>query len=905
MSYKINGKTFEAEPRPGQCLRTFARDLGWFGVKKGCDGGDCGACTVWLDGKPVHSCLVPAFRAEGREVTTIEGLACDGVLHPMQQSFLDAQAFQCGFCAAGMIMTSASLTDEQKKDLPFRLKGNLCRCTGYHAIEDALNGIGSVDPDVPGRACGSSLQNPVAHGIVTGTARYTADIKMEGMLHLKVLRSPHAHAKIKAIRTDKAKALPGVHAVFTHEDVPKRPYTSALHDDYRVDPDDTYVLEDVARWVGQRVAAVVADTEGIAEEACRLIEVDYEVLPAVFDPEEAMLPGAPILHHKDFTSRIQHADQNIFLKIESEYGNVERGFAEAEVTVEGTYQSNKISHAHLETHIAIAHKGEDGRLHVRSSSQAPFQVKSKLSYLFGIPLADVHVYTERVGGGFGGKQEMLCEELCVLGTLKTGRPVKWEFTREEEFIAGVSRHPMKVGIKLGAKKDGTLTALQIRVVSNTGAYGNHGGETLAASLSQSLQVYRCPNMQGTGYAVYTNIPPSGAFRGYGSSQTTFPVESAMGDLARKLGMDLMTLQRKNVVVPGDAVHSIWEGPSDAEMGSYGLDQCMDFVEQALASGRGERKPEGDEWLEGKGHAIHMHDCIPPTEQRSEAHINLREDGTYYLTNGFAEMGNGTITSMRQVAASVLNTTASRIELVNSDTDRTPYDTGTFSSVGTSVSCKSVSMAAEVLRDNILNIAAEYASTPVGECKLVDDAVQCGGRTVPLTELYASARDAKHRLEVMRKAYGSPRTTCFNVHGFRVAVHKVTGEIRILQSVHAADAGTILNPMQCRGQIEGAVAQGIGSSLFERMVFDQNGKMVNPTFRNYRISAFADIPRTEIFFADTYDAYGPLGAKSAGETPIIPIAPALSNALADATGIRFDSLPFSADRIFQQLNELPS
>ncbi|HRJ72316.1 MAG TPA: molybdopterin-dependent oxidoreductase [Terrimicrobiaceae bacterium] len=900
MSYKINGKTFAAEPRPGQCLRTFARDLGWFGVKKGCDGGDCGACTVWLDGKPVHSCLVPAYRAEGREVTTIEGLACNGKLHPMQQAFLDAQAFQCGFCAAGMIMTSASLSEEQKQDLPFRLKGNLCRCTGYHAIEDALNGIGSVEEDRAGHACGSSLQNPAAHDIVTGSARYTADVKVEGMIHLKVLRSPHAHARIKAIRTEKARALPGVHAVFTHEDVPDRPYTSALHDDYRVDPDDTFVLDDVVRHVGQRVAAVAADTEGIAEAACRLIEVEYEVLPAVFDPEEAMRPGAPILHKKEFSSRIQHADQNVFLKIDSEYGSVEQGFAEADAVVEGTYESQKVSHAHLETHIAIASQSEDGRIHVRSSSQAPFQVKAKLAYLFGIPLEQVHVYTERVGGGFGGKQEMLCEELCVLAALKTGRPVKWEFTREEEFIAGVSRHPMTTRIKVGAKRDGTLTAIQLRVVSATGAYGNHGGETLAASLSQSLQIYRCPNMQGTGYAVYTNIPPSGAFRGYGSSQTVFAVESAMGELARKLGMDLMALQRKNVVVPGDAVHSIWEGPSDAEMGSYGLDQCMDFVEKALASGRGETKPAGDEWLEGTGHAIHMHDCIPPTEQRSEAHINLRADGTYYLTNGFAEMGNGTLTSMRQVAAAVLNTTASRIELVNADTDKTPYDTGTFSSVGTSVSCKSVSLAAENLRENILNIASEFTGTPRGQCALADDAVVCGGRTIPLTELFASVPDARHRFHVMRKAYGSPRTTCFNVHGFRIAVHRVTGEIRILQSVHAADAGTVLNPMQCRGQIEGAVAQGIGTSLFERMVFDGGGRMVNPTFRNYRISAFADIPRTEVFFADTYDAYGPLGAKSAGETPIIPIAPALGNALADATGVRFRSLPFSADRIFGQL-----
>jgi CO/xanthine dehydrogenase Mo-binding subunit len=291
----------------------------------------------------------------------------------------------------------------------------------------------------------------------------------------------------------------------------------------------------------------------------------------------------------------------------------------------------------------------------------------------------------------------------------------------------------------------------------------------------------------------------------------------------------------------------------------------------------------------------MHDCIPPTEQRSEAHINLRADGTYYLTNGVTEMGNGTITSMRQVAASILNATASRIEIVISDTDKTAYDTGTFSSVGTSVSCKSVSLAAENLRDNVLR---SPASSPPSARAMPprDGAVKCGSRASAVRAV-ESVPDARHRLSVMRKAYGSPRTTCFNVHGFRIAVNRITGEIRILQSVHAADAGTILNPMQCRGQIEGAVAQGIGSSLFERMVFDDHGKMINPTFRNYRISAFADIPRTEIFFADTYDAHGPLGANP--PEPDHSGCPGPRQRTRRRHRHRF-GLPFSADRIFAQL-----
>jgi len=903
MNYKINGKSFSAEPRPGQCLRTFLRDLGWFGVKKGCDAGDCGACTVWLDSKPVHSCLIPAFRAEGREITTVQGLAHNGALHPMQKAFLSAQAYQCGFCTAGMIMTSASLSEEDKKDLPFRLKGNLCRCTGYHAIEDALHGIISIEDDKVGQACGASIQTPLGESIVTGNAHYTMDVAMEGMLHLKVVRSPHAHARIKAIRKEKALAVPGVHAVFTWEDVPRRLYTTATHDDFHVDPDDTYMLDNVARFIGQRLVAVVAETEGAAEEACRLVEIDYEVLPAVFDPEEAMHPGAPILHEAaDAESRIEEPEHNVFTKIESEVGDVEKGFAEADAVYEGTYYTNKVQHAHMETHGSIVWRGEDGRIHVRTSTQAPHLTKNKLAYLFSMFPHQIHVFTERVGGGFGGKQELLSEDLCMLAALTTGRPVKWEFTRTEEFTSTVSRHPMKITIKLGAKNDGTLTAMQIRNVSNTGAYGNHAGEVLASSLGSAMATYRCSSKKGVGYAVYTNTVPSGAFRGYGATQPTFAIECAMDELGRKLGIDPFAIRRKNMLRDHDPVHSIWPAPHDAVMGSYGFDQCFDLVEKALASGRGEKKPEGEDWLEGMGIAAHAQDCAPPTEHRSEAYLTLRPDGTYHLAIGSGEFGNGITNAQRQVVASVLNTRAGNVTMDFADTDRTPYDTGTFGSTGTSVATLAVNKAADALKESLFDIASILTKVPASECRLEHNHVQCGNRSITLKELHDTS-PFRDKLHVARKAYNSPRSTAFLVHGFRIGVHCVTGEIRILQSVQAFDAGTILNPMQARGQVEGGIAQGIGTSLFERMVLDDTGAVINPTFRNYRIPAFADIPRSEIYFAVTCDRYGPLGAKPVGEAPIIPIAAALGNALADATGVRFNSLPFSADRIFAQLTEV--
>ena len=426
---------------------------------------------------------------------------------------------------------------------------------------------------------------------------------------------------------------------------------------------------------------------------------------------------------------------------------------------------------------------------------------------------------------------------------------------------------------------------------------------LAASLGSSMATYRCPNKKGTGIAVYTNTVPSGAFRGYGASQSAFAIESAIDELARMLKMDPFAIRRRNMLRAHDPVHSIWPSPHDTVIGSYGLDQCLDQVEQALTSGRGGAKPAEDDWLEGRGVAIHAQDCAPPTEHRSQSNLALRPDATFELAVGSAEFGNGIRNFHRQVAAAVLNTRAAAIQMDFTDTDTSPYDTGTFASAGTSVAGLGVQRAAEALRDNLLALASQQSGVPVEQCQLADGRVVCGEQTITLEQLYA-ATPLHDALQVSRKAYASPRSTSFLAHGFRIAVHRVTGEIRILQSVQAFDAGKIVNPMQAHGQVEGGIAQGIGTSLFERMVLDEQGAVVNPEFRNYRIPAFADVPRSEVFFVDTFDPYGPLGAKSLGEAPIIPVAPALGNALADATGIRFERLPFSADRIFARLAELP-
>jgi putative selenate reductase molybdopterin-binding subunit len=778
---------------------------------------------------------------------------------------------------------------------------------------------------------GKNLRKVDGFKLVTGRPAFTDDVHLPGMLYGKILPSPHAHARIKRIDTSKAKALPGVHAVLTYQDVPRVPHTTAGQSWPEPSPYDTYLLDSKMRLVGDRVAAVAAESRAIAEEALRLIEVEYEVLPAILEIEQAMAEGAPVIHDEPDSTGIHNAQRNLAGYILKEIGNVEDGFRESDLVIEREFRTQRQQHCPLEPHVTISWLDSDDRLVIRSSTQVPYHTRRQVAMILQLPVGRVHVVKPRIGGGFGGKQEMLLEDISGALALATRRPVKIEYTREEEFYMARSRHPQILNIKMGFKRDGSLMANKMTVLATTGAYGSHANTVQGNTGSKVLPIYRTPNMRFECNVVYTNTPVAGAFRGYGCPQGYFAQESVMDEAASKLGIDPVELRKKNMIRLGDIDElsaQLGEGKKGLprHIRSCGLPECLERGATAIdwirkrqeysnvwpdgvwpaGKRRSPRPAENGHLRRGVGVACSMQGSGIAGVDWAAASLKLNEDGSFNLQVGAADLGTGADTVLAQIAAETLGVSLDKLIVCSGDTDFTPFDVGAYASSTTIISGGAVKKASEKVREHLLRLASKMLDIPADNLMCRDNMVvtkcECK-KSVSMTDLAHFAM-YKEKVQVMENAshWNTDSPPPFCAQFAEVEVDTETGHIRVIHLVTAVDLGVAINPMQAEGQSEGAVAQSLGYALTEEMVLDSSGRVINPSFLDYKLLGPKDMPKLTTILVETEEPLGPYGAKSISEIPINAPAPAVANAVFHAIGVRIQKLPIRPEDVLRALRE---
>jgi 4-hydroxybenzoyl-CoA reductase alpha subunit len=741
---------------------------------------------------------------------------------------------------------------------------------------------------------------------VTGATRFLTDMELPGMLYGKVLRSSYPHARIVSIDTKKAEKLKGVKAVMTAEDTPKIPYCLIPRIANKLPLEDRKV-----RYIGDEVAAVAAESEEIALEALHLIEVVYEELPPVFDPEEALKPDAPLLYEETGTNIAEH-----FYK---EYGDVERGFKEADHIVEDRFETSPVTPCCMEPRSCIASFDGTGQLTLIANTQAPFSLRIELSKVIPLPLQKIRIIKLPIGGAFGSRFGMdPIDPICVFLSRKSGRPVKIVNTREEEFVTSRYRYRMVFHLKTGVKKDGTITAREAKVITDNGAH-NYQGYTITAGICQKLTfVYKIPNIKFNGYVVYTNNAYGGAFRGYGNPQMTFAAESHMDMIAEKLGMDFLDLSLKNIVGPG------YKTVSNCQITSCGLRDCLTQAADAAGWGRKRRKPgrrgigmASMQHVGGGIKAFFGNNC-----NFSSATMKINEDGTVNLMSGSSDIGQGSDTVLAQIAAEELGIRFEDVRIITADTDVTPMCLGTWGDRVTFIGGLAVQNAARDAKRQLFELASEILEADMDDLESREGRVFVKGfseKDIPIAELAETSYFLKGRPILGRgyyedpiskpdpeTGYGGAPTYSFATQVAEVEVDVETGRVRVLRITSAHDLGRALNPMAVRGQIEGAIAQGIGSTLFEKLDWVK-GRTLNSNFLDYRMVTSLDMPPIEPILIESIDPNGPFGAKGVGEPALVPTAAAIANAIYDAVGVRIKSLPITPDKILAALEEkgLPS
>ncbi|MEI2298843.1 xanthine dehydrogenase family protein molybdopterin-binding subunit [Ensifer sp. MJa1] len=738
---------------------------------------------------------------------------------------------------------------------------------------------------------------------VTGEAQYTGDVKLSGMLHGKIKRAAIAHARIKSIDVSKALAYPGVKAVLTHENVPRVLHYGSPHPRSASCTKDQYILDDKVRFWGEGVAAVAAISEEIADEALDLIEVEYEALPAVFEPEDAAQPGAPLIHD------VGPGGNLVLDPVRVNRGDVDKGFAEADFVLEGTFAGGRPHPAYMEPNVCVADWDGSNKLTFWTSTQTSFMVRGILAEVLGLPLTKVRVLVDHMGGGFGAKQDLFQHEfLCALLAKETRRPVKMEFTRHETFVAGRSRHPCKIWLKQGFKNDGTLVARDMKLVYDSGAYGSHGPGVTIVGTTAATSLYRCENVRLEGRCVYTNTPINGAFRGYGVVQSYYALDIQMDEAAERLGMDPAELKLKNVVRAGDIA------PSGHPIIGHGLEICLqhgiDVLDwKALWNRDRTPDPKRPHIRKGWGIGCEMHgsSAYPGIKEQGNATVKVNEDGTVTLLTGAAGLGTGAHTALAQIVAEELGVRFEDVGVIHGDTDVVPWDIGAFASHTTYLVGTAAKMAAGKVRAAVLARAAmklqvspEAIDLSEGKVFLIAEP----DRSMTVSEAMGPSRGIPAANIVANGTYEPTKSYSFAAHFTEVDVDIETGIVEVKRVVPVHDVGRVIHPIAAQGQIEGGIQQGIGHTLTEDYVIDKKtGRSLNAGLVDYKMPLSMDMPDIETIILEAApDPGGPWGAKGVGEDPIIAIGPSIANAIHDAIGVRFHHYPITPEDILKALRE---
>lgn len=885
----INGQQRQVTASPQTLLMDVLRDdLRLTGVKDGCATGHCGSCMIIKDGEAVRACLLPMKKVnEGAAITTIEGLAVNGELHPIQKAYIEQGATQCGFCTPGFIMATKALLDKTPTptldEIYTAHQWNICRCTGHNAIIRAIQqAMGRSVPALPAvkqplSAISRPLPRPDAVDKVTGKGLYADDLYVEGMLYAKALRSAHPHARLKNVAVGAAKTLAGVVAVLTGNDIPGRKDCGVHEVDWPV------LCYDKVRYLGDAIAIVAAENEAIAEQALKLIDVEYEPLPVVTGPKEAAQPNAPILH-------AHHPTGNFKAKYHLENGDVAKGFAEADVIIEREYRTQFVEHGFIEPEAALAVPGADGRLTVYCGGQIPFSDREQIAATLNLPEHRVRVINCLIGGGFGGKEDVSVQIHAALLAWHTRRPVKMVLSRAESLRVHPKRHATIIKMKTGAKKDGTLIAHQAEIWGDGGAYASLSNHVMLRATTHAAGPYAVPHTQVDTNAMYTNNVPCGAFRGFGVTQSAFAMESQMDALAEALGLSSMDIRRKNALAVGKqtlAGHTLNE--------SCGLLKCIDAVttemeQHSFTAVEGHKRRA---W--GVACAYKNTGFGSGAYDAAGAEVEVFADGRASVRAGAAEIGQGLVGVLAQIVSEELGVPYDQIDVLVSDTDLTLDGMATTASRQTYVTGNAARHASLEVRKLLSQTAAEMLDAPPEALVFADGFVHHNGQHMPLSEVVKAAR-REGRMPKIAYQYVAPMVPQYHHFAFGfgaqaalVEVDVKTGETKVLKVIAANDVGRVINPLALLGQVEGSISMGLGMALQENFVL-KDGVVLTDTLKKCRLPTMDQTPEVISFFVEEETTDGPYGAKGVGELASIPTTPAIINAIYNATGVRCYSLP---------------